>query len=134
MWDLREIKIIVGEVKNLEMNQTEEGAVGIDRIQSPYHTQHHPRSSNHFLLPLHEISTIQLLCCESGNNGDKNRRRKTRTQYTNFTWFGNVTTSMGTVAKNFTTIEIGTHKRVFIILSKFFFSEMKNNNIDSKLQ
>ena len=55
-------------------------------------------------------------CCESCNNGKENRRRKTRrTQYTNFTWFGSVPTSIGMTAQNFTITEIGLHRRVFII-------------------
>ena len=34
---------------------------------------------------------------------------------TYFTWFGNVSTSMGTIAQTFTITEIGLHRRVFII-------------------
>ena len=54
-------------------------------------------------------------CCESCNNGYKNQRRKTRTQYTDFTWFGSVPTSTGTSTQNFTITKIGLHRRVFII-------------------
>ena len=58
-----------------------------------------------------------LQCCELCNNDDKNRGRKTRiTHYTDFTWFGIVSTSTGTMAQNFTITEIGLNrKRVFII-------------------
>ena len=58
-----------------------------------------------------------LQCCELCNNDDKNRGRKTRiTQYTDFTWFGIMSTSTGTMAQNFTITEIGLNrKRVFII-------------------
>ena len=36
-------------------------------------------------------------CCELCNNGDKNQRRKNKNIYTDFTWFGSVPTSMGTM-------------------------------------
>ena len=61
------------------------------------------------------ILNLNPTCYELCNNGDKNWRRKKRTQYTDFTWFGNVPTSMGTMTQNFNIFEIGLHRRVFII-------------------
>ena len=53
------------------------------------------------LLKLTNLVEYEDFCCESCNNGDKNRRRKIITIHTGFTWFGNVPTSMRTTVGTF---------------------------------
>ena len=55
------------------------------------------------------ILNLNPTYCELCNNGVKNRRRKKRTQYTDFMWFDSVPTSMRMTAQNFNIFEIGLH-------------------------
>ena len=61
-----------------------------------------------------KVFWIQL-CFESYKNGDKIGEEKQKKHYINFTWFGNVLTSIGTTIQNFTITKIELHRRVFII-------------------
>ena len=55
----------------------------------------------HLKLRIKLCRMIRLLeYCELCNNGKRiGEEKKTRTQYTDFTWFGSVLTSMGMVAQ-----------------------------------